>query len=146
MASWQWSFPANGATADTATVFFNASPATAVDNWRSPLQDSPMPRQVFTRTMNGSDRAYQLGTEGRKIVLVFKQLNEGASGTATAMHGYLGIKEFLLTHTEYGLTSFGYYDADGSAELEVRYLSGIETFRRVAGNRYNGTITLAAVI
>jgi len=139
MPSWQWSYPFNDT--DTGTVLFDAAPADALCHWRPPHMDVPVPRQRYTRTGDGRVRNYEIGTAGRRIVLQFSGLPVGDDGTATSLWGMDGIKEFLLTHAEYGQKTFGFYDDAGSAELEVRYVGGIDRFVLENGV-YRGAIEL----
>ena len=141
MPSWQWSYPYNDT--DSGTVLFEASPASALCHWRVPLSDVPEPRQVYARTLDGGVRCYELGDEGRTIELSFDGLPEGSDSVATELWGYLGIKKFLTDHVSFGMKTFGFYDHAGSAEVELRYLGGIETFKRGVGGVYSGTIRLA---
>jgi hypothetical protein len=50
--------------------------------------------------------------------------------------------KYFLETTGWGEDTFGFYDHVGSSEIEVRYVSGIESFRRLGGGRYEGTIVL----
>ena len=143
MAAWEWTYPYSGST---AVVSFNSSPGSPTDQWRMDI-DNPAPNQVSTRTLNHGVRVYELGTAGRIITLTFSgNLQLGASATASAMYGYLGVVEFLKTHTEYGIKTFGFLDPEGGAEIEVRYLGGVESFQRNKGGRYAGTIRLSEEI
>lgn len=139
MPSWQWSYPYNAA--DTHTVVFSASPASPEYQWRPPLADIVAPRQVSVEALDGGVRTYDLATPGRLMTLVFNSIADGSQASATALYGYLGITYFLLNGPVYGKLTFGFYDHAGSAELQVRYVSGLETFRLTAG-RYSGQITL----
>jgi hypothetical protein len=143
MASWQWSYP--NSLADTATVLFDASPANAAYHWRAPVVDNLEPRQVEVRTFDGGTRAYEIGEEGRVIELAFENLPAGDDSTVTQLRGYRGIVKFLRDSCGWGLRTFGYYDQDGSAEMEVRYTGGIESFCRNADGTYTGTIRLNGV-
>ncbi len=140
MPSWQWSYEYNAA--DTYTVLFDASPATASYHWRPPLADIVIPRQVSVEVLDGGMRTYDLATPGRLMTLVFNSIPEGNAGTITAMYGYLGIASFLLNGPVYSKLTFGFYDHAGSAELQVRYVSGLDTFWRNTGGQYSGQITL----
>ena len=140
MPQWQWSYPYDDT--DTATVLFDAAPADALCHWRVPLVDVPAPRQIYTRTLDGGVRCYELGAPGRTIELAFSGLPEGSDGTAAQLYGYKGIVKFLEDSAGFGLNTFGLFDHDGASELEVRYLGGIESFRRGAGGSYSGVIHL----
>lgn len=144
MPSWQFSYPYNAA--DTGTVLFDGSPADSSYRWDVPLRDNPQPKQSRVRTADGSVTVYDHGVAPRVIRLRFRGLPEGNAGTATELRGYLGLKAFLETHTDFGLASFGYYDHAGSAELEVRYAGGIESFERGVGGYYGGEIVLEEVV
>lgn len=139
MATFQWSYPYNDT--DTHTCFFSGSPADATYQWRPPYTDAPAPRQTRVQTQDGGIRVYNLGTAPRLFTLTWSTLQEGSASTETEYRGYLGIKAFLAV-TGWGEETFGYYDHAGTSEIEVRYVSGIESFRRVGGGRYEGTITL----
>ena len=141
MPTWQWSYPYD--SADTATVHFGASPADALCHWRTPLIDAPQVRQIYVRTLDGGVRCYESGGHGRVIELTFDGLPEGSAASATALWGYRGLKEFLTTHTGFGLRTFGLFDHEGLEELEVRYFGGVESFRRHTGGVYSGAIRLA---
>jgi len=138
MATWQWSYPYDDT--DTATVVFNASPASAIYRWRGPNRDNPVPRQSVVRHVDGSTRAYTIGTAGRVFVCRFVNLPEGSAETATEMYGKLGIEEFLETHTEFGRRTFGFWDHAGTSEIEVRYDGGFEDWQQERGGRWSGNI------
>ena len=143
MPSWQWSYPYNDT--DTGTVLFNSSPASAICRWRAPLRDNPEPRQVLPRHVDGSRVAYTIGEAGRLIVLRFVNMPDGSDSVATQLWGHDGIKEFLDTHSLYGENTFGFHDDLGSAEVEVRYVGGIESWQMVRGV-WTGQITLSKEI
>ncbi len=140
MPSWQWSYPYNAA--DTATVHFDASPADTLYHWRAPHRDTPVPRHTVVQTADGGIRSYKLGNAGRLIVLRFIQLPAGSDASATQLYGYLGLLSFLEDHLDFSQETFGFYDHTvGAAEIEVRYMSGIETFVLNQG-RYDGQVVL----
>ena len=143
MPSWQWSYQYG--EADTATVLFNASPASGICRWRAPLRDNPEPRQVQVRHVDGSVVTYTVGAAGRLIVLRFENMPAGSAAVATQLWGHAGITEFLATHARHGENTFGYYDDLGSAEVEVRYLGGFESWQMSRG-LWSGTISLSAEV
>ena len=140
MPSWQWSYPYNGS--DTATVLFDAAPASALYRWRAPHQDVPVPRQVLVETGDGGVRNYKVGQAGQLIVLRFVGLPSGSNTTSTELYGYLGLLRFLEEFTDFGQNTFGLFDHSPSAtERHVRYVRGIETFT-LSLERYSGQIVL----
>jgi len=139
MATWQWSFPYNGST---AVVKFDAASADDTYHWRVPYQANEQPNQVYVETLDGGVRVYDLGSAPKLFVLQWGGIPEGSSSSATDMYGYLGIQEFLKTHTVWGKTAFGFEDHVGASEVKVRYVSGFQQFSRNAAGFYSGTIVL----
>jgi len=140
MTAWQWSYPFD--STDLATVVFDVAPANALCHWRAPHVDAPQPRYALVETVDGGIRSYRVGDAGRNIVLRFVGLPVGDDTSDTTLWGYNGILRFLETFCEFSGKPFGFYDHTGtSAELRVRYIGGIETFRRTR-DQYDGEIVL----
>lgn len=120
MSAWLWRYPyGSGATAQ---VLFNDSPADASYRWVPPYDDCPQPAQALVRTADRTLLAYKLGEEQRVFTLRFEDLPDGNAGTASQLRGYLGVKAFLVTHVDFSIQEFGFYDHAGSAEVPVRFL------------------------
>lgn len=141
MPTAQWSYPYNGA--DTHTCHFFSSPASPSFLWDPPHRDTPLIRHARVETEDGSQFVYQQGADSRLIVCRFSGLPEGTAGSGdTNLRGYLGLEYFLANGPDYGADTFGYYDETGAAEIEVRYMGGIETFRTLIGRYRAGEIVL----
>lgn len=140
MAAWQWSYPFN--STDLATVHFDAAPANALCHWRAPHVDVPEPRYALVETVDGGIRSYRVGDAGRRIVLRFVGLPLGDDTLDAALWGYSGMLRFLEVFTGFSGKSFGFFDHIGtSTEVRVRYVGGIETFRRTR-DQYDGELVL----
>lgn len=139
--TYQWSYP-YGAT-DTATVFFKGTPASAKCVWRPPGVSQPVPRQVYTRAVDGSVRVYETGIAGRVITLNFVDLPAGSSASDVALWGGEGVLRFLDGVVGYGMKTFGLWLENGEDEVEVRYLGGYEGWRKGNAGLWTGSIRLA---
>lgn len=140
MPTAQWSYPYNDP--DTHTCMFYGTPASPSFLWDAPHQDTPLIRHTRVETEDGSQFVYQMGSDSRIIVCRWSLLPAGSAATPTSLYGYLGLVEFLSSGPDYGAGTFGFYDETGAAEIEVRYISGIETFRKLVGSYRTGEIVL----
>ena len=75
--AWAWRYPYDDTPThlvtfsnDASTGFSGKSANTAYE-WTRPLTDVPVPRHIQPETMNGGIRDYEVGQEGRLIVLRF---------------------------------------------------------------------------
>lgn len=140
MAAWQWSYPFD--SVDIATVFFDVAPANALCNWRAPHHDIIVPHAALVETIDGNVRSYRVGDSRRHIVLHFTGLPMGNDTVNTALWGFLGITRFLTLFTHFSSKPFAFYDHTGtSVALHVRYIGGIESFRRTR-DHFEGDIHL----